>query len=213
MEQINNCIIIGAGTYGQVYEKYLSEKYNVLGFFDDNTNIIGSQINKVNVLGKINDVEEFIKNNRNVSIFVTIGNNDIRAKLQKKYIDLNYLVPSFVHKSVKLNESIIIHDPVYILPGTNIMPLTTIDRYVMISMGVNIAHHVSIKKGCFISQGTNVGASIVLSETSFLGIGSTIMTGVNRIGVGATIGAGAVIIKDVPDGATVVGNPGRILKK
>jgi len=34
-----------------------------------------------------------------------------------------------------------------------------------------------------------------------------------KIGKWATIGAGAVIIKDVPDGVTVVGNPGRILDK
>lgn len=33
-----------------------------------------------------------------------------------------------------------------------------------------------------------------------------------KIGEWCTIGAGAVIIHDVPDGATVVGNPGRIIK-
>ena len=34
-----------------------------------------------------------------------------------------------------------------------------------------------------------------------------------RIGDGATIGMGAVVLEDVPAGATVVGNPARILKK
>jgi acetyltransferase-like isoleucine patch superfamily enzyme len=38
------------------------------------------------------------------------------------------------------------------------------------------------------------------------------MTGVKTIGENSLIGAGTVIIKDVPDGATVVGNPGRIIK-
>ena len=32
-----------------------------------------------------------------------------------------------------------------------------------------------------------------------------------KIGKWCTIGAGAVIIKDIPDGATAVGNPGRII--
>ena len=41
-----------------------------------------------------------------------------------------------------------------------------------------------------------------------LGSGAVILGGV-RIGAGALIGAGAVVTRDVPDGATVVGNPAR----
>jgi len=38
------------------------------------------------------------------------------------------------------------------------------------------------------------------------------MTGVKIVGKDSLIGAGAVIIKDVSDGATVVDNPGKIIK-
>lgn len=41
-----------------------------------------------------------------------------------------------------------------------------------------------------------------------IGVHATIMPGVT-IGAGALVGAGAVVTKDVPDGATVVGNPAR----
>ena len=45
-----------------------------------------------------------------------------------------------------------------------------------------------------------------------VGTGATILGGVS-IGERATIGAGAVVTKDVPPGATVAGNPARILNK
>ncbi|HLS31877.1 MAG TPA: DapH/DapD/GlmU-related protein [Flavobacteriaceae bacterium] len=44
----------------------------------------------------------------------------------------------------------------------------------------------------------------------FIGANSVVKEGIN-IGDHVIIGAGSVVIKDVPDGCTVVGNPGRII--
>lgn len=65
---------------------------------------------------------------------------------------------------------------------------------------VQLADDVKIGKGTVIMAG----------EETHIGAGATVIPNVT-IGRWATIGAGAVIIKDVPDGATVVGNPGRII--
>ena len=101
---------------------------------------------------------------------------------------------------------------VYILLGTNIMPHTTIKDYTMISMGVNIAHHTILEEGTFLSTGCNFGASIIAQKYSYCGISSTIMTGIKRLGEDCLIGAGAVVIKDVPNGAIVAGVPAKVLK-
>ena len=50
-----------------------------------------------------------------------------------------------------------------------------------------------------------------MGEGTHIGAGATIIPNL-KIGKWATIGAGAVVIKDVPDYAVVVGNPGRIIK-
>ena len=57
----------------------------------------------------------------------------------------------------------------------------------------------------------SLAGSVAIGEGTHIGIGASIIQGVT-IGKWATIGAGAVIIRDVPDFAVVVGNPGRILK-
>jgi|SRR5690606_29933703 len=205
-----NCIIVGAGTYGQVYAEYLKEEYEILGYIDDNYKLQNTSINGIKVLGDFNYLLSNMTKETNV--FIPIGNNKVRVDLLNSVIKTGFKTPNFIHKNTLIHPSVKTGKCVYILPGTKIMPLTEIKDFVLISMGVNIAHHTVIEQGCFFSQGSNIGASIKFKENVFCGIASTVMTGVKEVGKNSLIGAGAVIIKDVPDGATVVGNPGRIIK-
>ena len=52
----------------------------------------------------------------------------------------------------------------------------------------------------------------LVKRRASIGSGATILCGV-IIGEGALVGAGAVVTKDVPDGATVVGNPARVVPR
>lgn len=207
------CIIVGAGTYGQVYSEYIEEtgKYEILGFLDDDMNKTGFSFKNIYVLGTLDYLKTFV-NPKEISVFVPIGNNQIRSKILNHVRTLGFLTPSFVHYTCRIHSSVSIGKSVYILPSSNIMPLSIIEDNVMISMGVNIAHHSIIREGAFISQGVNVGASIEICKMSFLGIASTIMTGVDTVGENSVIGAGAVVIKDIPKNAVVAGVPAKIIK-
>ena len=56
-----------------------------------------------------------------------------------------------------------------------------------------------------------IARPVVIEDDVWIGIGAIVLKGVH-IGKGARIGAGAVVTKDVPTGATVVGNPARLIE-
>lgn len=62
------------------------------------------------------------------------------------------------------------------------------------------------------AQGLEFGRPIKIGKNVWIGGGALIMPGVT-VGDDALIGAGAVVTKDVPAGATVAGNPARVLKR
>ncbi|MBO0592805.1 NeuD/PglB/VioB family sugar acetyltransferase [Cellulophaga sp. E16_2] len=210
---MKNAVILGGGTYGEVFLTYLTEQnFNVIGFIDDNKESLGKLIHGVPVLG---DFKDLIKNNfaqKVHQVFCPIGDNIVRTKYLGILNREGFETPNFIHDTALINKDVQIGNGVYLLPGVMIMPHTKIEDYVIISMGSHIAHHTLIKRGTFISTGVNIGAGILIKRKAFLGISSTIMTGVKVIGENTVIGSGAVVIRDVEDNHVVAGVPAKTLK-
>jgi serine acetyltransferase len=53
---------------------------------------------------------------------------------------------------------------------------------------------------------------IEIGNDVWIGQNAIILSGVNKIGDGAVIGAGSIVTKDVPDFAIVAGNPAKVIR-
>ncbi len=105
------------------------------------------------------------------------------------------------------------------LTGIEIHPGATIGRRVVIDhgMGVVIGETAEVGNDVLIYMGVVLGGTALenikrhptIEEGVILGSGAIVL-GPIRIGKGAKVGAGSVVVRSVPPGATVVGVPGRI---
>ncbi|WP_424464644.1 acyltransferase [Pseudoclavibacter helvolus] len=85
--------------------------------------------------------------------------------------------------------------------------------YVRIGSGSMLADGVMINAGGHdleSGKSNTSGGDIMVGRNCFIGHRAVILGGVT-IGDGATIGAGAIVTRDVPEGATAVGVPARVV--
>lgn len=105
--------------------------------------------------------------------------------------------------------------------GIEIHPAAKIEGGVFIDhgMGVVIGETAEVRKGTVIYQGVTLGGTgkergkrhPTIMENVVISAGAKVLGGFT-VGKGAKIGAGAVVLREVPPYATVVGVPGRIVR-
>ena len=207
-------VIIGAGTYGEVYLAYLQEAgIEIVGFLDDSPKYEGKSVKEYPVLGKVEDLEHIGELQGIEAVYCPLGNNKLRVAILERSRMLGFKTPNYIHPSVKIAPNVKIADEgVYILQGSELMPYVTLEKDVMISAGANIVHHSYLSQGTFVSNGVNFGANVHSEKYAYCGMGCTIMTGVHTLGEDCLIGAGAVVIRDVEPKAVMAGVPAKVIK-
>ncbi|TCK84933.1 acetyltransferase [Albibacterium bauzanense] len=141
-------------------------------------------------------------------LIISIGNNAIRKRLASSSI---HKFISVRHINTSISKRSTIGEGTVIMAGVSMNSSCNIGNHVIINTNASIDHDCILENYVHISPNAALAGNVQIGEGTHVGIGACIIQGI-KIGRWCTIGAGAVIIHDVPDGATVIGNPGRIIK-
>lgn len=201
----NKLLIIGASGHGKVVADIALKmgKWQTIAFLDDDKSLTSSM--GLDVIGITNDIPKY-KNE--YEIFVGLGNNLLRQKLHEKLEKIDANIPTLIHPNTIIGTEVIIGIGTAIMAGAVINCCTKIGIGCIINTGSTIDHDNIIEDFVHISPGANLAGSVRVGHGSWLGIGSVVRNNIN-ITKRCTIGAGAVVIKNITDQGIYTGVPAR----
>jgi acetyltransferase-like isoleucine patch superfamily enzyme len=109
---------------------------------------------------------------------------------------------------IEIGDNVTLSDYVFIDYSGNV----TIKNGVIIGSGVKIESHYNDIDAYLEGKDVHIPSSIVIEEKAFIGVNALILPPCKYIGKNSRIGAGAVVINDVPDNAVAVGVPAKVVK-
>lgn len=139
-----------------------------------------------------------------------VGLPDVKQRLVRPLLERGASFLTFVHPSVILGERVALGRGVVLCPGAVLSADIVLGEFAMVNLNSTVGHDARIGAWSTLSAQCDVTGHVRLGDRVFMGSKSTVIPR-RVVGDGVTVGAGAVVIADVPASVTVVGNPARIL--
>jgi sugar O-acyltransferase (sialic acid O-acetyltransferase NeuD family) len=177
---------------------------SLAGFLDDRAELAGTFVGGAPVLGGLPDLVRVAAD----AFVIAIGDNTRRAQVTAAVRASGRALATVRHPHASIAADASIGDGTMISAGAVVVTAAEIGRGAILNTGCTIDHHCRLGDFVHIAPGVHIGGEVEIGDRTLVGIGAIVAPRC-RIGAGCTLGAGAVVIRDVPDGITVVGVPAR----
>ena len=211
---MKDLIIVGAGGFGRevawLTERINKKKreWNLLGFLDDG-NSLKEDYNGYKVIGTTLDVNSF----PNAFFACAIGAAKIRERVVTRMTTVNPSIKfaTLIDPSVEMSDTVSIGEGSIICAHTILTVNISVGRHVIVNLDCTVGHDAVIDDFVTIYPSVNVSGSTSIGHAVELGTGTQIIQE-KAIGQCAIVGAGSVVVKDIPDKCVAVGIPAKPIR-
>lgn len=215
MAELKKLYIVGSGGFGREI-LWLAKRindvipvWNIMGFIDDDVTLHGSQQDDYPVLGGCSYLGT---TQESVYVVVAIGSAKTKKKVVEKLSQYdNVRFATLIDPSVILSDRVKIGEGCMICAGTIITVDVVIGKHVIVNLDCTLGHDDVIGDYVTIYPSVNVSGIVNVGDEAELGTGAQIIQG-KAIGKKSILGAGAVVVHDIPENCVAVGSPAKPIK-
>ncbi len=196
-------VVLGAGGHAKVVISTLrAAGYEIEAVFDDDVVKHGTKIMGMIVVGPIS---EAVDRGFRYGI-IGVGQNSARRRIAERIIGLEWV--TVVHPRAWVEPTVRLGEGTVVFAGALIQVDTSIGRHAIINTGASLDHDCVVGDFSHIAPGARLAGQVTLDEGVFLGTGGVVIPG-KRIGAWTTVGAGSVVVADLPAQVVAMGVPAR----
>jgi sugar O-acyltransferase (sialic acid O-acetyltransferase NeuD family) len=210
---MKDLIIVGAGGFGREVAWLIDDinmhnpSYNVCGFVDD---VIADDVGGVPVLGTVQWLKD---TSHSYHVVVAIGSSKRRQEVVETLgqgVKFETLIhPSAIISSEKFGTRI--GQGCIVCAGVIVTVGVCIGNHVIMNLCCTVGHDVTVHDFVTLLPAVNVSGCVSLDTAADVGTGTKIIPGIT-IGANTIVGAGAVVVRDLPPDCTALGVPAKAIK-
>lgn len=208
--KLKDLVLIGSGGLAREVlwhlnnENKQTRQYNIIGFVDNVPALKDKTVNGYPVLG--ND-QWLLDYEKEVCAAICIGDPNVRRSVYDKYRGKrNISFPVITADDASYSETVHFGQGCIVCPSSALTVNITIGEFVIIDLHCTVSHDSVIDDFATLHPGVNIAGNVHIGACADIGIGTSIIQG-RSIGENTVIGAGSVIVKDIPANCTAVGVP------
>lgn len=186
----------------------LEDKYNLIGFIDDDRKKHGIQKNGFEIFSR-DVLYKYIK-----AKILAVPGNPLNYRFRQAIID-DLKIPqdkfaTLIHPGASISKFANIGFNVLIMAGVIITSNVVIGNHVCILPNTVIHHDDIIGDYCLIGSSVTIAGGTILHKNCYIGSGSNIINGI-EIGEKTLIGLGSNVINSIKAFSKAIGNPARVI--
>ena len=202
-------LILGAKGHAKEVFDILKDQYErEIGFYDDVTpdHLLDQFVINYPLLRTPEDMQKWFQNSPD--FVLGVGGINARQIVWNKAISHGGNPSCFIADNASVGSDITYDAGINIMQYAFISSSVIMGKSVLINTRANIHHDVKLGDFCEVGPGALLLGRCAIGNNSFIGAGAIVLPDI-VIGENCVIGAGSVVTKDVPDNATVKGNPAK----